>query len=86
MQHFVIQGYFIFPLQELSPPLVDDFIYLCDDAYTHNELLKMECDILSTMDYDLNVPVSYRFIRRLARVRIIDIHVHVLSEVFKAST
>ncbi len=47
---------------------MDDFIYLCDDAYTHRELLKMECDILCTMDYDLNTPVAYRFLRRYARV------------------
>ncbi len=56
-------------IQELSPPLVDDFIYLCDDAYNHNELLQMECDILCTMDYDINAPVAYRFLRRYARVR-----------------
>ncbi len=54
--------------QELSPPLVDDFLYLCDDAYTQEELLKMELDILTTIDYDINVPVAYRFLRRLARV------------------
>ena len=55
-------------LQELNPPLLDDFLYLCDDAYTDSELLKMERDILYTLDYDINVPVAYRFIRRLARV------------------
>ena len=57
------------PSQELSPPLVDDFLYLCDDAYTHDELLRMEREILHTLNYDINVPVAYRFVRRLARVR-----------------
>lgn len=57
------------PPQELSPPLVDDFLYLCDDAYTHDELLRMEREILHTLNYDINVPVAYRFVRRLARVR-----------------
>ena len=55
--------------QELSPPLVEDFIYLCDDAYTHSELLKMETEVLHTLGYDINMPVAYRFLRRLARVR-----------------
>ena len=55
-------------VQELTPPLVDDFLYLCDDAYTHEEMLKMERDILHTLDYDINIPVAYRFLRRLARV------------------
>lgn len=48
--------------------MVDDFLYLCDDAYTHQELLRMERDILHALNYDINVPVSYRFVRRLARV------------------
>ncbi len=47
---------------------MDDFLYLCDDAYTHEDLLKMERDILCTLDYDINIPVAYRFLRRLARV------------------
>ena len=55
--------------QELSPPLVEDFLYLCDDAYTHSDILEMEQNILSTLDYDINIPVAYRFLRRLARVR-----------------
>lgn len=59
---------YLYSLQELSPPLVDDFLYLCDDAYTHDDLLKMERDILKTVGYDINIPVAYRFIRRLARV------------------
>ena len=48
--------------------MVDDFIYLCDDAYTHEELLVMEQSILSALNYDINMPIAYRFIRRLARV------------------
>ena len=47
---------------------MDDFLYLCDDAYTHDEMLKMEREILLTLDYDINIPVAYRFLRRLARV------------------
>ena len=47
---------------------MDDFLYLCDDAYTHDDLLKMERDILRVLDYDINIPVAYRFLRRLARV------------------
>ncbi len=54
--------------QELSPPLVDDFLYLCDDAYTHDDLLSMERDILKKLNYDINIPVAYRFLCRLARV------------------
>lgn len=48
---------------------MDDFIYLCDDAYKHDEMLQWERDILKTLNYDINYPVAYRFLRRLAKVR-----------------
>ena len=36
----------------------------------------MERNILATLEYDVNAPVAYRFLRRLARVRIsASIHV-----------
>ncbi|XP_063617348.1 G2/mitotic-specific cyclin-B3 [Cydia splendana] len=52
---------------ERIPPLVDDFLYICDGAYTLSQLLKMEMTILRTVDFDLGVPLSYRFLRRYAR-------------------
>ena len=56
---------------------MDDFLYLCDDAYTHDDLLNMERDILHELDYDINIPIAYRFLRRLARVRTLAIGIHV---------
>ena len=47
---------------------MDDFIYLCDDAYSASDLLQMEREILKALHYDINVPVAYRFLRRLAKV------------------
>ena len=47
---------------------MDDFLYLCDDAYTRDDLLRMERDILKVLNYDVNMPIAYRFLRRLARV------------------
>ena len=69
----VLPEFISLPPQELSPPLVDDFLYLCDNAYTHEDLLKMERDIFRTLGYDINIPVAYRFLRRLARVSVTNI-------------
>ncbi|OWR42716.1 cyclin 3 [Danaus plexippus plexippus] len=52
---------------ERIPPLVDDFLYICDGAYSLTQLLKMEMNILRVIDFDLGVPLSYRFLRRYAR-------------------
>ena len=54
--------------QERIPPLVDDFLYICDDAYTRSEFVLMEKDILRVVDFNLGMPISYRFLRRFAKV------------------
>ncbi|KAI8130166.1 G2/mitotic-specific cyclin-B3 [Lucilia cuprina] len=52
---------------ERTPPLVEDFLYICDGAYKHDELIEMEIITLKTIQYDLGIPLSYRFLRRYAR-------------------
>ncbi|KAL1439109.1 hypothetical protein MTO96_047565 [Rhipicephalus appendiculatus] len=52
---------------ERCPPSVRDFLYICDDAYSHDELIAMETHLLKVLDFELGMPVSYRFLRRYAR-------------------
>lgn len=47
---------------------MDDFLYICDDAYKREELIAMEMSILSTLKFDINIPIAYRFLRRFAKV------------------
>uniref|UniRef100_A0A3P9CY49 G2/mitotic-specific cyclin-B2 n=1 Tax=Maylandia zebra TaxID=106582 RepID=A0A3P9CY49_9CICH len=53
--------------EEHSPPCVDDFLYICDDAYKREELISMEESILQTLSFDINIPIPYRFLRRYAK-------------------
>ncbi|CAN9509443.1 unnamed protein product [Ophioblennius macclurei] len=53
--------------EERSPPCVDDFLYICDDAYKREELIAMEANILQTLSFDINIPIPYRFLRRYAK-------------------
>ncbi|XP_042333746.1 G2/mitotic-specific cyclin-B3 [Sceloporus undulatus] len=53
--------------EERCPPCVDDFLYICDDAYKREELLAMEISILQTLHFDINIPIAYRFLRRFAK-------------------
>jgi len=55
-------------VDERLPPLVDDFLYVCDDAYTREKLLRMERKVLGVIGFDLCYPLSYRFLRRFGRV------------------
>ncbi|MCI4386259.1 hypothetical protein PGIGA_G00060360 [Pangasianodon gigas] len=54
--------------EERSPPSIDDFLYICDDAYNRQEFLVMERNILQGLHFDINIPVPYRFLRRYAKV------------------
>lgn len=65
--------------EELSPPLVADFLYLCDDAYNAEQMLAMEREILAVLGYDINAPVAYRFLRRLARAASASMETHTMA-------
>jgi len=53
---------------ERHAPYVEDILYICDDAYTKPQLMETERQILKTIGYDINIPISYRFLRRFAKV------------------
>ncbi|KAH8421285.1 hypothetical protein KR009_012033 [Drosophila setifemur] len=52
---------------ERQPPLIKDFLSICDGAYNRDELVAMEREALRTINFDLGIPLSYRFLRRYAR-------------------
>lgn len=52
---------------ERCPPLIEDFLYICDDAYRRTEFLEMERTLLKTIGFDIGMPLSYRFLRRYAK-------------------
>ncbi|KAK3524494.1 hypothetical protein QTP70_029278 [Hemibagrus guttatus] len=54
--------------EERCPPGIDDFLYICDDTYERQEFLVMERNILQGLNFDINIPVPYRFLRRYAKV------------------
>lgn len=63
--------------------MVEDFLYICDGAYTQRELIRMEMNVLRVVNFDLGIPLSYRFLRRYARVSnaylLLSIYVEIVS-------
>jgi hypothetical protein len=55
-------------VEELMPPMVSDFVYVCDDAYTRDALLSMERKMLKVVGFDVGFPLSYSYLRRYAKV------------------
>ena len=47
--------------------MADDFLYVCDDAYTRDELMSMEREMLTSIDFDIGMPLSYSYLRRYAK-------------------
>jgi hypothetical protein len=39
--------------EEIYPPIVKDFVYITDNAYTKEEILEMEKSMLEKLDFDI---------------------------------
>ena len=55
-------------IDERLPPVLDDFVYVCDDAYNKDDIRKMEIKMFGAVGFDLGFPLSYRYLRRFGRV------------------
>lgn len=50
---------------EIYPPSVDDYIYIADNTYDRQEVLRMENSVLLTLEFRLAVPTPYDFLQQL---------------------
>jgi hypothetical protein len=48
--------------EEIYAPEVRDFVYITDKAYTKDEILSMENDILLQLEYNITVPSAFRYL------------------------
>ncbi|KAJ1626318.1 cyclin-like protein [Pavlovales sp. CCMP2436] len=54
--------------EEVNPPAVDEFVYISDNTYTREEILRMEAGILNKLDFVLTVSTPKVFLKRFFRV------------------
>jgi cyclin B len=50
--------------EEIYPPEVRDCVYITDRAYTRQEVLDMEQDIVRSLEFKMTVPTAYPFLAR----------------------
>ena len=50
--------------EEIWAPEVRDFVYISDRAYTRQQILDMEKQMLNTLGFHLTVPTPYQFMNR----------------------
>jgi cyclin B len=48
--------------EEIYAPEVRDFVYITDQAYTKEEILSMENNMLRSLEFNVTTPSSYRFL------------------------
>ncbi|KOO29302.1 hypothetical protein Ctob_005047 [Chrysochromulina tobinii] len=54
--------------EEIYAPECRDFVYISDKAYTREQILKMEGDMLSKLNFQLTTPNSLLFLKRFVKV------------------
>lgn len=52
-------------VEEIYPPEVNNLVYVCDGAYTTEQLLSMECTILLNLDFRTDGPTVEHFLPHL---------------------
>ncbi len=54
--------------EEIYAPEIRDFVYMTDKAYSKEQILKLESDILKMLNFNITVPSSYRFLERYIKL------------------
>jgi len=49
-------------MEEIHPPEVASLVYICDGAYTTEQLLEMECTVLQKLDFRVDGPTVEHFL------------------------
>ncbi|KAK9071788.1 hypothetical protein SSX86_008217 [Deinandra increscens subsp. villosa] len=56
--------------EEVSVPVIEDFIVISDKAYTRTEVLDMEKEMMNTLQFNLSVPTPYVFTKRFLKAAV----------------
>lgn len=50
--------------EEIYPPTLNDFLAVSENKFTKQNVLKMEKEILITLNFNITAPSAYRFLQR----------------------
>ncbi|KAK9944377.1 hypothetical protein M0R45_009949 [Rubus argutus] len=65
--------------EEVSVPIVEDFVLISDKAYTRQDVLDMEKSMVNKLQFNFSVPTSYVFMRRFLKAAQSDKKLELLS-------
>ncbi|CAE7444052.1 unnamed protein product [Symbiodinium natans] len=58
--------------EEIDPPRATDFVYITDNTYSKEDLLQMECTMLSALDFRVVVPTPAHFFNQFLKANNCD--------------
>lgn len=67
--------------EELAPPALEEFVYICDKTYSAEEVVKMEALMLKTLHFDVTPPTHYVFLMRFLKCTHADARLASLARV-----
>eukprot|EP01097_Dermamoeba_algensis_P002199 TRINITY_DN1877_c0_g2_i1.p1 TRINITY_DN1877_c0_g2~~TRINITY_DN1877_c0_g2_i1.p1 ORF type:complete len:369 (-),score=57.28 TRINITY_DN1877_c0_g2_i1:238-1344(-) len=53
--------------EEIFAPVINDFVHISDGTYNKDEIMKMEMQVLTQLEFNLTVPTSKTFLRRFLK-------------------
>ena len=65
--------------EEIYSPEIRDFVYMCDKAYTKEQILVQEREIFRVLDFNMTAPSIFRFLERFTKLDQSDIVVQNLA-------
>jgi hypothetical protein len=72
--------------EEIFPPEINDFTYICDNAYTKEQIMSMEVTILNTLSFIVAVPTAAHFFQRYRQANGCDeAHGHLFQYILELS-
>lgn len=69
--------------EEIYPPEIGEFVYITDDTYTKQQVLRMEKLLLKVLSFDLCAPSSLSFINIYACMMNIPEKVKFMAQVLR---
>lgn len=69
--------------EETYPPEISNFVYICSNLYTKTEILRMEGQIMKTLDFFIGYPLSVHFLRRYSKASSPDEVTYTLAKYFQ---
>ena len=66
--------------EEIWPPLIKDYIHMCDNAYSKSQIIQMEISMLKELDFNVDFVSSNSLLDRLVQMTKVSPQTHDLSQ------